>query len=427
MGLRVSSLLGSTSIFRKSHEEPGSFSDIYSYITVFCHSSETNESFSRPICYNFKELKMFHVIFTLDYEIHGNGDGDPQNLLVEPTHRLIKLFDKYGAKLTIMADAAEIIQFERYDSLNHTSRYSSKQILDQLGSAVAANHDVQLHIHSGYVDSQIDAVKLHVKWDNYNLALLPANHIGQIVRNCKVYLETKLLPYNHEYRCIAFRAANWSMVPTTNIESALVENGIVYDSSVFKYGKRSNKVMFDYSDAYDALLPWLVDKTDVCKRDDDGKLWEVPIYCEKRHFINFITAIRIFRLIRARFHKHEKIDLYTKYGYTQPSNANPTKKKKSKIAKIIALFNKRMAWKLDFNQATGLQLIEALKRIKRDYSRYNSDLPIIFIGHSKSFIEMNERTLEPLLKYIADNPDTFCFSLFQDIKPLAIERLEGKK
>ena len=46
------------------------------------------------------------VIFTLDYEIHGNGEGCPYELMVEPTARLLRLFDAYGAKLTIMADIA---------------------------------------------------------------------------------------------------------------------------------------------------------------------------------------------------------------------------------------------------------------------------------------------------------------------------------
>ena len=55
---------------------------------------------------------MLRIIFTLDYEIHGNGDGSPLALMVEPTNRLFNLFDEYGAKLTIMADVAEILKFK---------------------------------------------------------------------------------------------------------------------------------------------------------------------------------------------------------------------------------------------------------------------------------------------------------------------------
>ena len=38
----------------------------------------------------------YKLYFTLDYEIHGNGDGDPMALMVEPTYRLMSLLEKYG-------------------------------------------------------------------------------------------------------------------------------------------------------------------------------------------------------------------------------------------------------------------------------------------------------------------------------------------
>ena len=56
----------------------------------------------------------FRVIFTLDYEIHGNGHGSPRDLMVEPTERMMAQFDRHGAKLTVMADVAEILRFKRH-------------------------------------------------------------------------------------------------------------------------------------------------------------------------------------------------------------------------------------------------------------------------------------------------------------------------
>ena len=71
---------------------------------------------------------MYNIIFTLDYEIHGNGDGSPMELMVAPTWKLIKQLEKYNAKLTIMADVAEIIKFieykEKYGSDKFYSTYS---------------------------------------------------------------------------------------------------------------------------------------------------------------------------------------------------------------------------------------------------------------------------------------------------------------
>ena len=55
---------------------------------------------------------MFKIIFTSDHEIHGNGEGNPKNLIIDPTYRMLNLFNEYGAKLTILADVAEIFKFK---------------------------------------------------------------------------------------------------------------------------------------------------------------------------------------------------------------------------------------------------------------------------------------------------------------------------
>lgn len=56
----------------------------------------------------------YKLYFTLDYEIHGNGDGNPYQLLVEPTYRLMDMLEQYGQHVTIMADVAEILCFRCY-------------------------------------------------------------------------------------------------------------------------------------------------------------------------------------------------------------------------------------------------------------------------------------------------------------------------
>src|ERR1035441_4135851 len=96
------------------------------------------------------------VIFTLDYEIHGNGEGCPYELMVEPTARLLHLFDAYGAKLTIMADIAEILKFKQYADQHGKDDYHYRDIAAQLQTAVRGGHDVQLHIHSSYFNATHD-------------------------------------------------------------------------------------------------------------------------------------------------------------------------------------------------------------------------------------------------------------------------------
>ena len=88
---------------------------------------------------------MLKVIFTLDYEIHGNGDGCPYALMVEPTNRMMRQFEAYGAKLTIMADVAEILKFKEYKEEFGRDDYHYDAIAEQLRDAIRRGHDVQLH------------------------------------------------------------------------------------------------------------------------------------------------------------------------------------------------------------------------------------------------------------------------------------------
>ena len=239
---------------------------------------------------------MFGNIFTLDYEIHGNGDGSPYELMVEPTERMLEQFNRYGAKLTIMADVAEIMKFKDYAQQTGSDLFHYQEIEKQLQTAIKDGHDVQLHIHPSYFNSRYENNKWFQDWSEYSLADLPFDRMDNIVRTCKNFLEDLLKPVNPAYKCNVFRSGNWSMVPSPNIIKSLIRNGIDIDTSVFKYGKRTGMVNFDYQDAFSDLIPWPVDEKEIIYRDPGGQLMEFPIYCENRRIWSFLTPNRFYRI-----------------------------------------------------------------------------------------------------------------------------------
>lgn len=357
---------------------------------------------------------MYKILFTIDYEIHGNGDGSPYKMMVEPTERMMRLFDKYGAKLTIMADVAEILKFKEYKETYGVDKYDYDKVIDQLKYAVTNGHDVQLHIHSGYFKSEFTEKGIRQSWEEYDLANLSYDVIYNRIKMCKDFLETKLQEVNPDYKCIAFRAANWSMVPTKNIAKALINNGILIDTSVFKWGKRTGRVKFDYFKAPDKLMPWFISENDICEVDQSGRLLEVPIYTERRTFLAFISFVRTFRMIRARFHKHEKLEA-EEVGGGDSVTPVISNSKSSKISKLIRPFTTKHAWKLDLNQSSGNQLIKAVLRIDKEYGANVNDIPIVLIGHSKSFIKYNEISFEPFLKKMRNEKEQYKFAIFSCI------------
>ncbi|MDR1584747.1 MAG: hypothetical protein LBS07_01035 [Prevotellaceae bacterium] len=334
-----------------------------------------------------------NLIFTLDYEIHGNGDGSPYNLMVEPTYRLMNLLEKYGFRLTILADVAEIFCFKKYFEETGEDKFFVKEIEKQLQDAVERGHDVQLHIHSSYFKSKYNGKSWEQCWDEYSMAALPYKRINEMVAASKQYLESLLRPVNSGYKCHAFRAANWSMMPTENIYNALIDNGIDTDTSVYKGGRQGGNVDYDYTNAYSAIFPYKASGKNINNYDPDGKITEYPIYTEMRYFWSFISFVRIFRMIRAKFHKHKQNENVMK-------NADRNDPKKLSLKSFFV----KSPWKLDFNQATGGQLKNAVRRIKRKYKSEDS-IPVVLIGHSKSFIPYNEKTLEKFLKWAKQHTD----------------------
>ena len=243
---------------------------------------------------------MLKPIFTLDYEIHGNGDGSPDQLMVEPTRRMLDQFDRYGAKLTILADIGEILQFKRYAEERGRDDYHYGPISAQLQDAVRRGHDVQLHIHSSYFNARHEDGRWIQDWSEYSFADLPLDRAREMIRVGKEFLETLLQPVDPAYRCFVFRAANWSMNPSRNATRALAENGFTIETSVFKYGRRSGLVNFDYSHAPSSVVPWRASEDDVCRPDPAGKLVEFPIYSENRWIGAFLSVNRFYRALQRK-------------------------------------------------------------------------------------------------------------------------------
>lgn len=352
---------------------------------------------------------MLKVIFTLDYEIYGNGEGCPYELMVEPTRRMMDLFERHGAKLTIMADVAEILKFHEYKEQFGRDDYYYEAIAEQLREAVRRGHDVQLHLHASYFNARYENGRWHQDWSEYNFAGLPFERLNEVVRIGKQYLEGLLKPVDPKYECMAFRAANWAVSPSRNVVRALVQNGIRIDTSVFKYGRREGIVSFDYSDAPSEIEPWPVDEDDICRRNDAGKLIEVPIYCERRWIGAFLTPNRVQRVLMTR--GHPIVTEYQNGGDVAAKPAAPA----MKVKKRLAMLTRRHAWKADFNQCTGRQLIRALERASLTHAGVHGELPFVLIGHSKQFTPSNERSLESFLRHVAQGHQKYQFGVFAGI------------
>jgi hypothetical protein len=362
---------------------------------------------------------MFDIIFTLDYEIHGSGEGSPYELMVEPTRRLMRRMERHGAKLTIMADVAEIARFKQYAAAHGDDRFNAEMIEDQLREAVGSAHDVQLHIHPAYYGARWQDERWVLNWADYDLARLGYERLSTMIGDGRTYLESLLRPVVPEYECMAFRAANWSMQPSGDIVRALRDQGIRIDTSVFKYGSRSGRVCFDYTNAFSNLVPWPVGPADICLPDPEGVLWEVPIYCEERWLWDFLSVSRLHRIWQAMAHpmpesRDRAGDDHRGVGRTPARRGNgllrgPLRK--------LELLVRRHARKMDFNQCSGRQLVDTLRRVEATHGECPHPLPLVLIGHSKLFTTYNEEDFAVFLEYVAGHTARYRFATFGELDP----------
>jgi hypothetical protein len=363
---------------------------------------------------------MYKVLFTSDYEIHGSGMGSPEELVVEPTTRMLDQLDRYGAKLTIMADVGELLKFREYAAQTGHDRFSSAAIAEQLRRAVRTGHDAQLHIHSSYFNATWDEAKSlwRQDWTEYDLASLSYERLREIIRTGKRFLEETCRPAKADYECFAFRAANWSMHPSPNIVRALVDEGFRIDTSVWKYGRYDDLVRFDYTNAHSDLVPWPVAAEDVCRRDPEGRLFEFPIYTERQPIWTFLTANRVYRVVAQRLNPLPSPDAVPDAVTTGPPASPPRQRSlREKLLGKVGMLFRHHAWKMDFNQCTGKQLIEGLCRIEDRYGHPDVELPVVLIGHSKTFTRHNERSLRPFLEFVSERSDRFGWGTFADFDP----------
>lgn len=337
----------------------------------------------------------YNLYFTLDYEIHGNGDGNPIGLMVEPTYRLMDMLEQYNQRLTIMADVAEILCFKRYWEQTGRDDFHVADIEQQLCDAIRRGHDVQLHIHSSYFKAEWNGEHFDQCIEEYNMAALSYERITEMVSMSVKYLENLLQPIQSDYKVWLFRAANWSMMPTPILYKVLTEYGITHDTSVYKGGCQGGNVCYDYRNAYDNLLSYPASVKDINHYDTNGELIEMPIYTEMRPFWDFISPIRIFRMVRAKFHKHKH--------QSQPQSVTADKNDNRKLS--LRSFFVKSPLKMDFNQVNGRGLIRMMKNIMRRAKQERIDhLDVVLIGHSKTFVPYNEKTLLPFLQWIQQHP-----------------------
>jgi hypothetical protein len=336
---------------------------------------------------------MIECIFTIDYEIYGNGKGSLKELIYEPARQLKTLFDNAGAKFVVFVEAAE---FEKIETFRADS--SIGDVKRQIREFHEQGFEIGLHLHPQWCNARYQNGKWVLDYSEYNLCPLRKERITEIVEGAIAYLRDVLgAP---DFTPVSFRAGNWLFQPTRTAAEVLAENGIKIDSSVFKGGLQYQHNM-DYRPAPANEDCWWF-KADAATPDPAGLMLEVPIYTQQVPFWRMLTGKRV--------------------GLQQKSSSGP-RPLKQRLYRCLDLMRWSQPLKFDFCRMTLKELIGMTERAVQEKQNDNAVCrPMVAIGHTKDLVDFE--TVGAFLAYLKDKE--IRISVFEDLYRRCGIRLENR-
>jgi len=325
---------------------------------------------------------MIECIFTIDYEIYGNGEGSLRELVYEPAEKLADIFIKNRSKFVAFIEVAELEMIEAKGT-----DPAIDLVKQQIKKFYRNGFELGLHLHPQWYNARYEQGNWLLDHREYNLCSLPRERIDQVVQRSIDYFRNVL--NDPDFIPISFRAGNWLFQPTKEAADVLAEKGIKIDSSVFKGGLQRNHGL-DYRAARKNGYYWRF-QDDVTSHDPKGRLIELPTYSIMVPSWKMVTPKRV-----GMAHK-------------KPSSSLRCLEKFKRYLDFLRFW---YPLKLDFCRMTLSELTKMMDNVIRE-DQENPTLfrPIVAIGHTKDLADYE--TVDAFLGYLGEKGITV--SIFEDI------------
>jgi hypothetical protein len=331
---------------------------------------------------------MIEVVFTLDYEIYGNGTGTLRELVYEPAEQLRDVFRKHGARFVNFVEVAEfekIGQFGTDKAIGLVER--------QIRELREEGFEVGLHLHPQWSRARYDGGRWLLDYSEYNLCTLARERIEAIADESIAYLR-RVLNDSH-FTPLSFRAGNWLFQPTRTAAEVLFAHGMRIDSSVFKGGVQHARNL-DYRRALANGYYWPF-ASDANEVQPAGNWLEIPIYSEMVPFWRMVTS--------------KRVNLQTKGASAGPNVTH-------RLGRIRDYLRPRYPLKFDFCRMTLDELTAMMHNVIRDDRDSPGAIkPIVAIGHTKDLTDIG--TIDLFLSFL--NAQRIPVSTFSELHPKVVQ------
>ena len=301
-------------------------------------------------------MNNLRLLLSFDHELSLGGARSYAQNLFDPTDRLLDLADELQVPVTLFTDVCCAIRFRDW---NHEDFY--RPYRRQIERAVDRGHDVQLHLHPHWIDSEFENGRF-IPADAYSLGCFrdrawPDNITGIVERGTD-FLYDLCRARRGDYRCIAYRAGGFSLLPeTAAILTALFGQGIRIDSSIAKEHRFACRLWdVDFHNMPDRAN-WYIATTGPLNREAPCGLYEIPIATRPRTPLNNVPFLVKRVLWRRR--------RYSSGGWSIDVGNTPL------TTKLIRLLP-HSAWMLGFDNHTD-SIADLMKTLRYHVKRHAKD------------------------------------------------------
>jgi len=315
-----------------------------------------------------------NIALTFDYEIYGDGSGDVFSHMIYPTERILSICEANNIRTTIYFEVIEYLKMKRAWEKGNKMGYVNNPIeaIDrQLKTAALAGHDIQLHIHPQWVDAEYTD-RWVVDFNNWRIGDFVGKQnysLEDLLREGKEAIEALINPVVPHYKCIAFRAGGYNIMPSKKVYDAMINTGLKMDSSVYPGGHEQGALSrYDYRETDNGKDFWWVQPDDFSKQGRGSLVMEIPIFALAQSRLNKLSVERF----KSAFQNKQ-------------SAINSLKKKTNKLslAGRLKYMLKKEAFTWDFCLFSTRLHNRFLRYIKRHL--INQRQYFVLIGHPKNF------------------------------------------
>jgi hypothetical protein len=327
---------------------------------------------------------MIECVFTLDYEIYGNGTGSLNDLVYEPAEQLRNIFRKWNA---FFVNFVEVAEFERIEERRTDPAIDA--VKNQIQRLYQEGFETALHLHPQWYNARFEQGQWSLDYQEYNLCTLPRFRIAEIVGRSLDYMRSALK--EPRFTPLSFRAGNWLFQPTQTAAAVLAENGVRVDSSVFKGGVQRNHHL-DYRPAMKNGYYWPF-SGDANEPDAKGPWMEFPIYTEMVPSWKMPTSKRL------------------SFGKNLGIGGRSTKEK---VNRVLDFMRFRYPLKFDFCRMTLGEMTSVVSRVMEEDRKTPAVFrPLVAIGHTKDLVA--PEAVDEFLSFLREKE--IAVSTFEDIYP----------